>query len=229
VTLGRERRNVPLENVYLGLPVLPEAVKQAVEEAFLSRVSTFKSDAELVDDVARRLANGAVIGWMQGRAEWGPRALGNRSILANPTRAETQAIVNEKIKFREPFRPFAPSVLKERAQEFFEIGSIEAGAPEHFMLSVARVRDHARQQIPAVTHVDGTARVHLVERKSNPLYYDLISRFGDLTGVPVLLNTSFNLRGEPIVNEPKDAIKTFLWSNMDCLVMGHTLVESQSV
>ena len=108
------------------------------------------------------------------------------------------------------------------------MGSVERAGPEHFMLSVVRVRENAKARIPAVTHVDGTARVHLVERESNPLYYDLISRFGAITGVRVLLNTSFNLRGEPIVNEPKDAIKTFLWSNMDCLAMGKTLLEKSS-
>jgi carbamoyltransferase len=226
VKLGLPRKNRGLKNVYLGLSVDDQAVDKAIAEAFLSPAKRYETQEELASDVAQRLAAGAVVGWMQGRAEWGPRALGNRSILANPTRLDMQGIVNEKIKFREPFRPFAPSVLKERASEFFDIQHVDPVAPEHFMLAVVRVREDAKSRIPAVTHVDGTARVQLVERETNPLYYELISRFGTLTGVPVLLNTSFNLRGEPIVNEPRDAIKTFLWSNMDYLVMGRTLLEA---
>ncbi len=226
LNLGHTRKIQPLENAYLGLPVDQTAVREAVDAAYLTPTREFATDAELINEIASRLAEGQVVGWMQGRAEWGPRALGNRSILANPTRLDMQGIVNEKIKFREPFRPFAPSVLKEKADEYFEMGEVELAGPEHFMLSVVRVRENAKSKIPAVTHVDGTARVQLVERHSNPLYYSLIERFGQLTGVPVLLNTSFNLRGEPVVNEPKDAIKTFQWSNMDCLVMGKTLLET---
>jgi carbamoyltransferase len=167
---------------------------------------------------------------MQGRFEWGPRALGNRSILANPTMENMQEIVNVKIKFREPFRPFAPSVLAEHVHRFFDIEpDQEPWMPEHFMLAVGRVLPTVRNIIPSVTHVDGTARVQLVRKEINPLYYNLIAAFGQRTGVPVLLNTSFNLRGEAMVDKPYDAIETFAWSGMDALIMGHNLILKEDI
>jgi len=179
----------------------------------------------MVEEVAERLARGEVIGWMQGRFEWGPRALGSRSILANPTRAETQRIVNEKIKFREPFRPFAPAVLAEHALDYFELTEEDFVArPEDFMLSVSDVRPERRGEIPAVTHLDGTARVQMVRRETNPCYAALLEAFARRTGVPVLLNTSFNFRGEPIVTTPGDALWTFSWSEMDALAIGNVIV-----
>lgn len=174
------------------------------------------------------LSEGAVIGWFQGRSEWGPRALGARSILADPTRPNIKAIVNEKIKFRELFRPFAPSVLAEKAAEYFDIPGVPSpSGPENFMLQVCPVRESAREKLPAITHVDGTARVQTVRRDVNPLYYALIEELGKINGVPVVLNTSFNLRGEPMVDSPEDAIKTFSWSDMDYLVMGHHLLKKE--
>ncbi len=168
---------------------------------------------------ARLLTHGAIIGWLQGRSEFGPRALGNRTILADPRRAEMKDILNAKVKHREAFRPFAPSVLKERAGEFF---ILEDDSP--FMLLAPPVRDEVKELIPAVVHVDGTARVQTVTRSSNPIYYDMIKAFGEMTGIPVVLNTSFNLAGDPIVETPLDAFQCFLNTKMDYLVLGSYLV-----
>lgn len=181
-------------------------------------------------NVVDRLIDKKVVGWMQGRFEWGPRALGNRSILASPMYKDMQEIVNVRIKFREPFRPFAPSVLEDYAHEYFEIGKeiITTSSPEMFMLAVAKVRAEKVGVIPAVTHFDGTARVQIVSKKTNPLYYRLIEVFAERTGVPILLNTSFNLRGEAMVNKPYDALETFYWSEMDSLALGLFLIDKKS-
>ena len=184
------------------------------------------SEDVLLDRTVDALERGAVVGWVQGRFEWGPRALGNRSILADPRRAEMKEIVNTKIKFREPFRPFAPSVLQERAAGLFD-DRISAQEPSKFMLMVADVKSGAEAKIPAVTHVDGTGRLQTVSQSSNPRYYRLISRFEEASGVPVVLNTSFNLRGEPIVNTPAEALSTFVRSDMDMLVLGNVIVEKE--
>jgi carbamoyltransferase len=181
-------------------------------------------DATLLDWTAERLTDGEVIGWSQGRFEWGPRALGHRSILADPRRADMKDLVNTKIKFREPYRPFAPSVLAERVEDFFDAPGIARQYPARFMLLVPSVREDKRDVIPAVTHVDGTGRLQIVRREDNPRYYDLIDRFRQATGVPVMLNTSFNLRGEPIVNTPAEAFSTFARSGLDSLVLGNYVV-----
>lgn len=178
-----------------------------------------ESEDSLLEEVVRRLVEGKVVGWFQGRSEWGPRALGNRSILGDPRNADMKDIVNSKIKFREPFRPFAPAVLKESANEFFCLEKAESQYPLSFMLYVVPVRSDRQSTLPAVTHIDGSARVQTVSREQNLLFYSLIERFGQATGVPVLLNTSFNLRGEPIVNTPSEAYSTFLRSELDCLAM----------
>jgi carbamoyltransferase len=177
-----------------------------------------KSEEELLDRATEDLLAGKVIGWSQGRFEWGPRALGNRSILADPRPAETRDLVNTKIKFRETFRPFAPSLTEESAGRYFE-QPLEHQPTAKFMLRTAAVRTGMRDRIPAVTHVDGSARPHLVERAANPLYFDLIRRFGHASGDPVLLNTSFNLRGEPIVASAADALSTFFRSGLDVLYL----------
>lgn len=177
----------------------------------------------LIDD----LLAGRVIGWYQGRFEWGPRALGNRSILADPRRAEMKEIVNEKIKFREPFRPFAPVVLEEATSHYFDFADPAAHYPARFMLLVEPVLDARQQEIPAVTHVGGSGRLQTVRRAWNERYYDLISDFGQATGTPVLLNTSFNLRGEPIVTTPANAFNTFSRSEIDVLVLGHHIVRKE--
>ena len=174
--------------------------------------------ADPAEEAARLLADGRIVGWFQGRAEVGPRALGARSILADPRRAETKDLVNARVKRREAFRPFAPSVLDEHGPEFFD-----GYHPNPFMLLVQPVRADRRAQIPAVTHVDGTARLQSVTAAENPLYHRLITRFAAHTGIPVILNTSFNLRGEPIVHRPAEAVADFLASDMDALVLGNLL------
>jgi carbamoyltransferase len=188
----------------------------------------FENDDELLDQTVGRLVNGKVIGWYQGRFEWGPRALGNRSIIADPRNAGMKDIVNSKIKFREPYRPFAPSVLAEKAEDYFELPNAVDRFPARYMLYVTPVRPEQRKNLPAVTHEDGTARLQTVFRDENPRYYGLIERFGQATGVPVVLNTSFNLRGEPIVTTPANAFSTFSKSEMDSLVLGNFIVDKPS-
>ncbi len=186
-----------------------------MERAGLS-AETF-SDRDLCEKVAKELASGRLVFWFQGRMEFGPRALGNRSLLADPRREDMRALINAKVKLREPFRPFAPSVLEERAAEYFDLP-----APSPFMLFTAPVRPSAKGTIPAVVHVDGSARVQTVDADSNPLYRRLLETFGRLTGVPVLLNTSFNVN-EPIVCTPDDAVRCFLRTGVEWLVMGNLL------
>ena len=178
-------------------------------------------ESELIDRTARLIADGKVVGWFQGRMEFGPRALGSRSLLADPRNPKMKDIINAKVKFREAFRPFAPAVLKERAHEYFEM---PPGMDAPFMLLVPSVRPEKRNVIPAVTHQDGTGRVQTVTPDNNPRYYQLIHRFGELTGVPVVINTSFNVRGEPIVCTPQDAYKTFINTGIDVLVIGNCIV-----
>lgn len=213
---------------YLGKEFDAEDCVDAIRNTGAHVVGSFNNDSELTASVAKLLADGAVIGWGQGQFEWGPRALGNRSILANPTLPEIQRIVNKKIKFREPFRPFAPAVIAEHAHEYFELAENNMpGCLEQYMLSVAFVRPEKRHLLPAITHIDGTARVQLVTRESNLLFYKLLRAFQSITGVPVLLNTSFNLRGEPMVSAPRDMVKTFSWSNMDYLVMDKFIIDRE--
>jgi len=223
VLLQQPRRFV-LEHAFWG-----EGYGEAQVQAFLDangiRYQYFENDDPLMDRVTDLLLQGKVVGWYQGRFEWGPRALGNRSILADPRRPEMKDIVNRKIKFREPFRPFAPVVLEERTQEFFELENAEQCYPARFMLLVTPVHEEKQDVIPAVTHVGGTARLQTVRREWNPRYYEIIRRFGEATGVPVLLNTSYNLRGEPIVASPADAFYTYSHSDMDAVVYGQYLVQ----
>jgi len=176
------------------------------------------TEDEIVDFTVDQIADGKVTGWFQGRMEFGPRALGNRSILADPRRAGMKDILNARIKNREPFRPFCPSVLSENVGDYFEIDY-----PSPFMVMAYKIKPKMRGIIPAVTHQDGTGRLQTVEREVNPLYWKLIRRFGDITGVPVLLNTSFN-ENEPIVNTPAQAIDCFLRTRMDALAIGPFLV-----
>ena len=171
---------------------------------------------------------GQVIGWFQEKFEWGPRALGHRSILADPRSAAMKDIVNTKIKFREPYRPFAPSVIEERVHEYFDAPGVERQFPARFMLLVVDVKPSKYDVIPAVTHVDGTGRLQMVVRDGNARYYDLIERFGQATGVPVVLNTSFNLRGEPMVNTPQEAYATFQLSGMDALALGNCFIRKEA-
>jgi carbamoyltransferase len=172
----------------------------------------------IAKEAAKEIAAGKILGWFQGRAEWGPRALGNRSIVADPRRAEMKDILNARIKHREMFRPFAPSVLAEATAEYFE-----KSYPSPFMTQAYAVRAEKRDKIPAPTHVDGTGRLQTVTQQANPRYWRLIREFGNLTGVPVVLNTSFN-DNEPIVCRPEEAIDCFLRTKMDVLVLGDVLV-----
>ena len=175
--------------------------------------------ADIREKAARLLAEGKIVGWFQGRMEFGPRALGNRSILADPRKGDMKDILNHRVKHREAFRPFAPAVLAERTTEFFDTTD-----PAPFMTRVANVLPEARRRIPAVVHVDGTARLQTVARESNPMFYGLIEAFDRLTGVPVILNTSFNVRGEPIICTPEHALACYLGTGMDALAMGHFLL-----
>ncbi|HEY5604711.1 MAG TPA: carbamoyltransferase C-terminal domain-containing protein, partial [Gammaproteobacteria bacterium] len=171
---------------------------------------------------ADKIAEGKVIGWFQGRMEWGPRALGNRSILGDPRRADMKDILNLKIKRRESFRPFAPSILREQVPEWFEE---DDDVP--FMMKVFQIRAEKRAEIPAVTHVDGSGRLQTVSKTTNPRYYHLIDTFRELTGVPILLNTSFN-ENEPVVCHPKEALDCFLRTRMDVLVLGDYFISRKA-
>lgn len=175
---------------------------------------------DIVKMTANMLAEGKIVGWFQGGAEYGPRALGNRSILADPRDSEMPNKLNSRIKLREWFRPFAPAVIEEAYEEYFDL---ECSSP--FMLFVANVRKEYRSKLPAITHVDGSARIQTVSKVANSLFYDLISQFGNLTGIPVILNTSFNIKGEPIVETPLDALECFLETGIDILILENVIVK----
>jgi len=172
-------------------------------------------------DAARLLADGQLIGWYQGAMEFGQRALGNRSILADPRRGDAKDLVNAAVKYRESFRPFAPAILAERVHDYFHA---EPAGCVRFMERVYQFREEVRDKVPAVVHVDGSGRLQSVEREQNSRFYDLITEFEKLTGVPIVLNTSFNLNGEPIVCTPADALRTFFSCGLDALVMGDYLI-----
>lgn len=213
--VGGTRERHHLDTGLLGPAYDDKDLEAALNKAGL----VYERQEDITQKVAEMLADGKVVGWFQGRMEFGQRALGSRSIVADPRRAEMKDIVNAKIKFREMFRPFAPSVLEERATEFFEI---PPGGQADFMTQVYPVLPNAG--IPAVTHVDGSGRVQTVKKSVNPRYWQMIAHFDELTGVPVVLNTSFNVKGQPIVNTPKEAIETFLATEMDGLALGDFLV-----
>jgi carbamoyltransferase len=221
--LGKPRTSV-MEHAYLGEEHGPDEIEKFLKGNGISYQRLEDTD-KLIERVVDQLKEGKVVGWSQGRFEWGPRALGNRSILADPRRSDMKDIVNTKIKFREPYRPFAPSVLMEKSADYFDLPEPERQYPARFMLYVVDVKERKRDLIPAVTHVDGTARLQTVDPSTAPRYYRLIRRFGEATGVPVILNTSFNLKGEPIVNTPAEAFRTFSRSEMDLLVLDHCLVQ----
>src|SRR5262245_29759415 len=224
--LGQPRQFV-LEHAYWGQASSRDAIEQFLQVHGIA-YQRFDDEEKLLRHVVQHLEAGHVLGWFQGRAEWGPRALGNRSILADPRRADMKDVVNTKIKFREPFRPFAPSVLEEETTKYFVFPEAARHYPARFMLYVVDVKDEKRDVLPAITHVDGTGRLQTVSRQTNPRYYQLIQQFGEATGVPVVLNTSFNLKGEPIVNTPEEAFNTFRRCGMDVLVLEHCLIEKQS-
>jgi carbamoyltransferase len=191
------------------------------DEEWEYRVTRLESPDHVARETARLVAEGNVVGWYQGRMEWGARALGNRSIVADPRRADMRDLINTKIKFREKFRPFAPSVLEEAIGDYF-VGAV----PDPFMIQVYPVREEMRSVIPAVTHVDGSGRLQTVNRQTNPRYYRLIEEFRRITGVPIVLNTSFN-ENEPIVETPAQALDCFLRTRMDAIVLNNTLIQRQ--
>jgi carbamoyltransferase len=205
-----------MEGAYTGPRFSCEEVRAALDGSGLSYESY--SDEEVTRRAARDLAEGAVVGWFQGRMEFGPRALGNRSILADPRRVEVKDILNQRIKKREPFRPFAPAILEEYVGDYFE-----QNHPSPTMLMVYQIKPDRRSQIPAVTHVDGSGRLQTVSCAVNPVFHRLISDFYALSGVPVVLNTSFN-ENEPIVCSPQDAIGCFMRTRMDVLYLGNYAV-----
>ena len=184
---------------------------------------SYSDESKLTEVIVDALTDQQVIGFHQGRFEWGPRALGNRSILADPRGEDMKEIVNTKIKFREPFRPFAPVILRERSPEYFDYPQVAAHDTPRYMLMVAPIKEDKLDKLHAVNH-EGTGRLQSIDRETNPRYYDVVKQFGQATGVPVVLNTSFNLRGEPIVNTPLEAFNTFRNSDIDMLVLGSHIV-----
>ncbi|NTV23203.1 MAG: carbamoyltransferase [Nanoarchaeota archaeon] len=219
--LGNKRKKA-MEDAYLG----PEFTDKEIEDALDAgeiKYHKFKSEEELVKKTAKLIYENQVVGWFQGRMEWGPRALGARSILSNACNKDMKEILNLKVKHREAFRPFAPVVCKDDAAKYFECDE-PIPEPTDYMLMVYPVKKDVRKKIPAVTHVDGSGRLQTVTREQNRLYYDVIKEFGKLSGIPILINTSFNIRGEPIVCGPKEAYKCMMGTGIDCLVIGNYIV-----
>ncbi|MEQ8826013.1 MAG: carbamoyltransferase C-terminal domain-containing protein [Filomicrobium sp.] len=219
-TLGHER-GYELTHPFFGADYDEASVIKALDQYGLS-YERIEDDGDLFARVAKDLADQKIVGWFQGRYEIGPRALGNRSILADPRSLKIKDLINARIKYREPFRPFAPAVLLERASEFFEVEQ-----PDPYMTMAPRVRPDKVDVIPAAVHVDGTGRIQTVREEDNPRYHAIIKAFGELTGVPVLINTSFN-RHEPIVTTPEEAVSCYLRTEMDRLVMGNIYVKDRN-
>jgi carbamoyltransferase len=222
----RASKPAQMKHVYWGSEIgAPAAIARGLEKwkDFLQ----FEKVERITERAAALLAEGKVIGWVQGRSEFGPRALGNRSILADPRPPENKTRINHMIKKREGYRPFAPAVLEECAEEYFEIGFPSERHP--FMVFVVNVRKDKRDLLGAVTHVDGTARIQTISKETNPKFWELTHQFGDLTGLPVVLNTSFNNNVEPIVDSIEDAIVTYLTTDLDFLVIGDYLAQKRKV
>lgn len=222
VLLGQPRK-FTMEHAYWGEEYTPAEIESFLHENDI-RYEKIEDDQKLTDRVVDAILQEKVIGWYQGRFEWGPRALGNRSILADPRRPEMKDLVNAKIKFREPFRPFAPVILEGQTDRFFKIPNLDRYYPTRYMLLVSPIHEDQQEHIGAVNHM-GTGRLQAINPQTNPNYYSLVEKFGQATGVPVLLNTSFNLRGEPIVTTPANAWWTFTHSGIDVLVMDHYLIQ----
>jgi carbamoyltransferase len=223
-------RGPALEHAYLGSEHSDEAIQAFLDKHDIA-YEKIEDDEEFFDFVAQSLADHKVCGWFRGRFEWGPRALGSRSIIADPRSAEMKELLNSKIKFREAFRPFAPSVIEEAAPDFFDFDAPTDATrqfPARFMLYVTPVREDKREVLPAITHEDGSGRLQTVVKETNPAYHRMIERFGEITGVPVVMNTSFNLKGEPIVEDPSHAFNTFSLSGMDLLFMNNYVVRADA-
>jgi carbamoyltransferase len=211
------------DNCYFGIGFGNSEIEKFLKKNKI-KFTKIADEKRLVNFISDALQNEKVIGFFHGRAEWGPRALGARSIIASARREEMKEIVNTKIKFREPYRPFAPVVIEEKVQEYFEVEGLNHQNLTRFMLGVFPVKQSKKKIIPAVTHTDGSGRLQIINRRQNSRYYDIIKSFGDKTGVYVLVNTSFNLKGEPIVNTPEDALNTFKKSGLDILVLENYII-----
>jgi carbamoyltransferase len=222
LVLNQPRKAI-MTDTYLGQDYSDDEIRAFLDSEGIP-YTYYADDNALLDRVVSEMVDQKVVGLFQGRFEWGPRALGNRSILADPRRAEMKDIVNTKIKFREPFRPFAPVVLTERAAEYFDYPDVATALMPRFMLAVSPVKADKMDVAKATTHEGGTGRLQTIDHQTNPRYYELVRRFGEATGVPILMNTSFNLRGEPIVSSPANAWWTFSHSGIDWLMMGSFLV-----
>ncbi|MDD5012181.1 MAG: carbamoyltransferase [Candidatus Nanoarchaeia archaeon] len=222
--LGNKKRFV-LNDAYLGPGFTDGEIKIFLDRNDIT-YSEFKDEKELIKKVSKLIFDDNVVGWFQGRMEWGPRALGARSILSNPCNPQMQEILNLKVKHREKFRPFAPVVCEDDALKYFKCDT-PIPLPTDFMLMVYPIRKEWHKKIPSVTHVDGSGRLQTIRRNQNHLYYDLIKDFGKLSGIPILINTSFNIRGEPIVCSPFDAYKCMMGTGIDCLVMGNFLIKRE--
>ena len=223
IVLGKPRQWV-MPHAYWGQEYSDAECKAFLDANNIAYEDYTQDDDKLLDFIAEAMTNQNVIGLFQGRFEWGPRALGNRSILADPRSEEMKEVVNTKIKFREPFRPFAPVVLRDRAPEYFTYPNVEKHEAPRYMLMVSPIKEDKQEQIAAVSHM-GTGRLQAIEHETNPRYYGIVERFGQITGIPIVLNTSFNLRGETIVNTPAEAYNTFRNSDIDMLALGSFLIK----
>ncbi|MCK4994457.1 MAG: carbamoyltransferase [Candidatus Omnitrophica bacterium] len=217
-----QKRDFILEHAYLGKEYTDEQILSFLNESSIP-FRQFKTEDELIDYCVQAIEQSKVIGWFQGRSEWGPRALGNRSIIADARNKDMKNIVNLKIKFREPFRPFAPVIKESEIENYFEVKN-KNQYPFRYMLMVLGIKEEKRKLIPAVDH-EGTGRVQTITKEGNPRYYKLVEKFAKKTGIPLLLNTSFNLKGEPIVNSPINAYNTFINTGLDLLVLGNFIIE----
>ena len=222
VILDNKKRH-ELENAFLGPGFSSSEVKNFLDKNNI-QYSKFKNEEAIVKKTAKLINDNKVVAWFQGRMEWGPRALGSRSILANPKNPKAQQLLNAKVKHRESFRPFAPVVCEDDAEKYFECDK-PIPAPTDFMLMVYPIKKKWHKKLPSVTHVDGSGRLQTIRRKQNPLYYDLIKEFGKLSDIPILINTSFNIRGEPIVCKPKEAYRCMMGTGIDYLVMDKFLIK----
>ena len=221
-TLLGYRRKYVQKNAYLGPEYAAREIRKFLNDNKI-KYYEFRNDAELITKTAKMVHDNQVVGWFQGKMEWGPRALGNRSILANPCNPKAKELLNSKVKHREKFRPFAPVVCEDDAITYFDCDS-PVPEPTDYMLMVYPVRKEWQKKIPSVTHVDGSGRLQTIRKCQNKLYYAVIKEFGELSGIPILINTSFNIRGEPIVCTPYDAYKCMMGTGIDCLVMDKFLI-----
>lgn len=216
--IANERKRFPIKNAYFGREYARGEIQAALAEHNILKKPLSKD--KLIRQTAKFIAEGKIVGWFQGASEFGPRALGHRSILADPRNPKTKELLNKKVKHREGFRPYAPSVILEFAEEYFDLP-----CPSPFMLLVAQVKKDKHKNIPAVIHIDGTARVQTVTRKDNGIFYDLLKEFYRIRKIPLILNTSFNTIGKPIIETPRDALEVFFNTEMDILVLGNFLLQ----